>query len=61
VLLSSGLWCDLCRKPIFGDWWNISIKRMNGDNYKGHSCKECKDAYDNAEKNTDTETKEGEK
>lgn len=42
-LRSSGLWCDLCGKPIFHDpYWDISFKRMNGDNKKGHSCNKCK-------------------
>lgn len=42
-ILKSGMWCDLCGKPILeGEWWNIGIKRENGDTQNGHSCGACK-------------------
>ncbi len=38
-ILSSGLWCDICRKPILdGDYWECTV---NGK--RGHGCKKCKD------------------
>lgn len=38
----SGLWCDLCKKPIWDDpWWHI---RVNGK--EGHSCDSCKNLYE---------------
>lgn len=34
----SGLWCDLCNKPILdGDYWECSI---NGK--AGHACDKCR-------------------
>lgn len=34
---SSGMWCDLCGKPILsGDWWNIGISGK-----RGHACEKC--------------------
>ena len=38
---SSGLWCDLCGKPILsGHWWHIGI----GDK-PGHCHEDCKQEY----------------
>jgi len=35
----SGIWCDLCRKPILDDpWWHCEI---NGK-ANCHSCDKCK-------------------
>lgn len=52
-LKSSGLWCDLCRKPILDDpYWNIGI---NGK--PGHSCEKCKLEH---EKPTKPQAGEGE-
>lgn len=40
--LKSGLWCDLCRKPILlGDWWHIRVEGK-----EGHACQKCKDEYE---------------
>lgn len=37
----SGLWCDLCLKPILsGHWWHIGV---NGK--PGHCHDDCKRAY----------------
>lgn len=56
-LKSSGLWCDLCRKPIlFGDYWCIGWY-TDGKNKEGHACQKCKDEY---EKKKPEPTKEGE-
>ena len=42
MIKPSGLWCDLCKKPIlFGDWWHIGINRK-----QGHSCQKCKEKYE---------------
>jgi ribosome-binding protein aMBF1 (putative translation factor) len=42
TIRKSGLWCDICNKPILrGEWWNALI---NGSH--GHSCQECKDRYE---------------
>lgn len=39
TITSSGLWCDLCRKPILdGPWWHCSIEGKMGS----HSCDNCK-------------------
>lgn len=41
TLRKSGLWCDICGKPLMGneEYWNCSI---NGkDNC--HACKACKE------------------
>lgn len=38
----SGLWCDLCKKPIFHDpYWHCAI---NGK--PGHSCDKCKTEWE---------------
>lgn len=40
----SGLWCDLCGKPILsGEWWHIMVNGRDG-----HSCEKCKLEYDKA-------------
>lgn len=42
TIKSSGLWCDICVKPILDDpYWNISINGASG-----HACKECQEKYD---------------
>ena len=50
VILKSGMYCDLCRKPIFHKpYWNIGITtNVNGEDKKtkGRSCKDCKDKHD---------------
>lgn len=39
-ILKSGLWCDLCKKPILDKpYWNISL---NGKRNNYHSCDKCK-------------------
>ena len=41
-IFKSGMWCDLCRKPILsGEWWHI---RVNGK--EGHACAKCKTEYE---------------
>lgn len=43
--LKSGLWCDLCGKPIIsGKWWHIGI-----DGKPGHCHQECKQKYEQAQ------------
>lgn len=40
----SGLWCDLCIKPILDmPYWNITLG-IGEDQVWGHSCKKCKEA-----------------
>lgn len=40
--LKSGLWCDLCKKPILdGEYWHIKVQ-----NKDGHSCEKCKLKYE---------------
>lgn len=41
MIKTSGMWCDLCQKPILsGYWWHIGI---NGR--EGHCHEECKQEY----------------
>lgn len=41
----SGLWCDLCGKPILsGHWWHIGVSGK-----PGHCHEECKQAYQRAQ------------
>lgn len=54
----SGLWCDLCSKPIFHDpYWNISL---NGKLGNFHSCDKCKKECDKGKDNV-IENLKGEK
>jgi hypothetical protein len=40
-LLPSGLWCDLCGKPIIeGAWWHCSVGGK-----PGHACEKCKEEW----------------
>ncbi len=40
---ASGLWCDLCNKPILDDpYYNITINKKDGF----HSCGKCKEKHD---------------
>lgn len=38
----SGIYCDLCSKPLFGkeEYWYITVNDKNG-----HSCKPCRDKH----------------
>ena len=37
----SGLWCDLCGKPILrGEWWHIRVQGT-----EGHACAKCEETY----------------
>jgi len=53
-LLSSGLWCDLCQKPIIDDpYWHIAVQ-----NKKGYSCDKCKKEIENHGTDKEIEEKE---
>lgn len=47
TIKKSGLWCDLCGKPLFGDdeYWDCSVAGKPNC----HACKECKDKYETKE------------
>lgn len=47
MIKPSGLWCDLCRKPILDDpYWNISFKDLGFETKRGHACDSCKKEHD---------------
>lgn len=58
-LKSSGLWCDLCGKPILtGEYWDIGVtNNKTGEFKKGHSCNKCQKEWQKQEP-TPTEEKE---
>jgi hypothetical protein len=42
TLKSSGLWCDICRKPILDNpYWDCRINGKDGC----HACYKCKKQY----------------
>ena len=56
TIKSSGLWCDMCNKPLFGneEYWHCTV---NGE-VDCHACKKCKEEYEASKEAYETSKEE---
>lgn len=42
TIKQSGLWCDMCKCVILGEWWHITLGMRR---FPAHACKTCFDKH----------------